>query len=266
MAIAIPLIIAGIAGAAKTGFSLAQHASAEADLKNTIAPYYSIPQEWYDNDNIASAQAETGMSLPARNYYTKMSDAGLSSGLDAITKAGGNVNNVAELMDSYDNGLNKIAAGDDELRDQKIRTFLDQNANLGNEREKQWTLNQYEPYRNRVAADNQKAAISTQNAYSGLDDIGNAAAAFAVGNKYEKTPTTTSTQTFGQKFDSPTLTARGSMTDYSAPQLSGSIPSTAPSLDNPAMMGTLKQMTMDNPNSPYLQQFLNNLNNSNQVQ
>lgn len=253
------LIVAGVVALTKTGFGIAQHASANKDLKAAQAeqPYFKIPQEWYDDDNVAAGQAEHGLNEQALKYYSDMSGRGLSSGLGTILQAGGNPNTVSQLYDQYDTGNRKVAEEDAQLKDQHIGTFLQANANLGNEEEKRWTLNDYKPWLDRVAADNKKLGAADQNIDSGLNDLANEGVAVGT-QKYGTTVQPTRTAAIDTPIN-PALPTNTALTPTSL--------DTTPLVQTPGGMDALKQSVAANPNSPYLRQLLQTLNqtNSNQL-
>lgn len=261
MPVAIPLIIAGAAALAKTGFSLAQHAAAEKDDANNKLPPYNIPQEWFNNDNLAAAQAQYGLSVPSQDYYTDQASRGLSSGLDAVLKGGGNVNTVADLMDTYDTGLNKIASEDNELRNANLDRYIQANGNLGNERDKAYAINEYEPYKNRKIADTAKEGVSMQNAMSGLDDLTNVASAASVsGNKYEATHTGGAPVSISPNQSASFAQFGGNPGDSFAQFQTG--PADVSSFNTTGGYDTLMNMFKQNPNSPYIQNLLRTVNAS----
>lgn len=248
MPLTTSLIVAGSIAAAKTGFGLAQHASAANDLAKLQRPSYTIPQEWYNNENIAGSEAEHGLTEPAMNYFNKQSQSGLSSGIGTVLQAGGNLNSINNLYDSYNNGQAKIAAEDAQTKNDNIAKYIDANSQLANEKEKQWTLNEYEPYKDRVKSDYQKEGAGDQNTFSGLNDLSNAVTSYGIGSNYGETiPKPASLQ--AQQDAMPELsTASAGVT---MPGLNNNI-----AFSTPGGSDTLRSMATANPNSSYIQDLL----------
>lgn len=236
MPITTGLIVAGATGLIKAGEGYFQNKSAKADQAKNIRPTYQIPQEWYDNDNLAANMAQHGLTEPAMNYYTTQAQRGLSSGLGTVLQAGGGVNSIQDLYDSYDTGINKIATEDANLKNQNINNFIQANGNIANEKDKAFALNQYQPYIDRSKANAQKEIAGQQNMYSGIDDVAKDVTAYS--NRSSTGDVTTDHPVY-QQLDSPKSAGFGGI-DMTAP----------------GSKMALDQVLANNPNSPYLQNLL----------
>jgi hypothetical protein len=226
-----------------------QRSAAKKDAKGNIRPSFTIPKEWFDNENLAETQAQYGLTAPALDYYTTQSQRGLSSGLDAALRSGGSVNTLSGLYDGYNDGINKIAAEDAQLKNQNIINLIKAKSDLGNEREKAWTLNYYEPYKDRAKADTAQEAAGTQTMYNGISGLASAVAAGSQSNDYAQT--SGKPQTFGERTGAPVL----------APATGASFSGITPTpltdtFSTPGGNAVLEQMFNNNPNSPYIQDLL----------
>jgi hypothetical protein len=251
MPLAAGLIIAGAGALVKTGVGLFGAHAAESELAKTKRPAYPIPKQWFDNVDIAGSQAQHGLTEPALNYYSDEAHRGLSSGLGTILSAGGNPNSVAGLYDAYDNGVSRIAAEDAQLKNQNIKGFIDANSNLANEYDKQWTLNEYEPYKDKVKGLNQKISADKQTAWNGVTDLVNTASAAAVAGNYGAD---SAGKTMGEINGNTDL----SVSAAPAPQIPSS-DTLINSLGTSGGRDALRSMVANNPNSPYLQGLLRKL-------
>lgn len=258
MPLTVGLIVAGTSALVKTGIGLSQASSAARDQRGNIRPQYSIPQEWYNNDNLSASMAQHGLTEPAINYYTNQAGRGLSSGLGTILQGGGSVNNVGSLYDAYDTGINKISAEDAQLKNSNIENYIKANSQLANEKDKQWTLNEYQPYLDRSKLNAQKTAAGQANIVGGISDLGNDITAYSkAGNSTGPTGGTATTATRGTAL--PAASSAGFQginmdSTMSNPQIF----STAGGND------TLNQLIQTNRNSPYIQGLVQQLNQPSQ--
>lgn len=255
------LVLGGIGGVLKTGLGLSNASAGSADLAGARRPVYAIPKEWYDIDNVTANQAQTGLSAPAMNYYTTMANRGFGAGVGATLQTGGDANDIAGLYDQYDQGVNKIAAEDSELKNSHIQNWINAHANLGNEQEKKFTLNEYESYKDRVRADNQKIAAGQQTAFNGLSDITNSLASYNTSKLYKERTDAMAAPTMGDKLGIDPLDG-GQTPAGIPPAAAGGMPSP---FTTPGGMAALKNIVANNPRSPYVQQLLA-LVNKNQPQ
>jgi hypothetical protein len=202
--------------------------------------------------------AQHGLTEPAMNYYTKESQRGLSSSLGTVLQAGGNVNNIADLYDAYNQGEGKIAAEDSQLKDDHIKNLIEANANLANERDKQWTLNEYEPYKDKIKSANQQMASADAMISGGMNDAASVGAAYAGSQTYENKPMQTMGEAKGVE-DLPLASSAGSPNINYTPRTDVSqkdLFSTQGGSD------ALAQMMASNPNSPYVRNLLDAVNKS----
>jgi hypothetical protein len=236
---ALPLLaagaaISGVGSLIKTGLGLFQSNSAAKDQKNNIRPKFTIPKEWYDDRNLAGSRAQSGLSDETMDYYTGEATRGLSSGLGTILQGGGSVNTVADLYDSYDSGLNRISAADAEAKNANLDKFINANANLANEREKAWTLNEYQPYLDRSKANAQKMANGQANFVGGINDLGNTVTAYS--------------------------NSQNSVKEGAAPAAKAVAPAAVDAFSTPGGRSVLEDLMSNNRNSPYLKGLISALN------
>ncbi len=221
-------------------------------------PWYNIPTEYQENDNLAAGQAETGLSPSSVNYYTTNANRGLITGVNAITEGGGDVDNLAKLYDQFSQGLSQETAQDQQLKDQHLGTFINANKDFAGQKTQQWALNYYEPYKDtaQLASAEKNAGQSQENA--GFSDVLGSVSSYAKSLNYNPDGTM---KTMGQKTGSPTLDAPLSIgpSAISTPSFVNTLP-TYSTGGGAAVMGSLAKT---NAMSPQLQQLYSILNQNN---
>ncbi len=157
-----------IVGLGTAAYSIISGASKKSKAKKMARknqrPNYEIPKAVQDNQRILESRASQGLSDQSIQLYKQSSDRQTTSSLDAILKGGGNVNNIAELYDTTNVGINRMALIDDEMRARNVQALVNQNNVLGGHQDKAWQVNYWGPY-----ADKAQAAAALQK--QGADQI-----------------------------------------------------------------------------------------------
>ncbi len=166
-----------LSGVAKSIFGGSQVKKANRELARLKTPFYKIQDEYYQNKNMAAQAAQGGLAQSAKDYYTTESQRGLGAGLNALTTGGGSPNDVSRLFDTYNRSISRVAAEDSAKRLENIRYFMDAQKDLAGQKTTQLTINEYQPYQNKLKELTQRKAAGQQNIYAGIDQaIGSAAA------------------------------------------------------------------------------------------
>lgn len=174
-------IIAGtaIAGAG-AAYNIIDGANKEADGKrlgaNNKRPWYTIPDQYGQNVNLATQQAETGLSPSTLNYYTTQTSRGLGSGISAMLEGGGDVDNLSRLYDQFSQGLSQEAAEDNNLKTQHLGTLINANKDLAGQETQQWALNYYDPYKDTAQLASAEKTGGKQEIGTGIGEAVGAAA------------------------------------------------------------------------------------------
>lgn len=163
---------------ALSAINIARGIGNEAKLKKEAAnlernkPIKQTSQ--FDRDALALTESElaNGMSAGAERAYDDSVDRGLSSSISAILKGGGSVNNIGDVYDTTEQGRQNLAVIQDQLRLTHINNVLKQYDKMSSEEEKNWIVNNYAPYKDKLQAigEQRKAAASMIN--SGIDTAG----------------------------------------------------------------------------------------------
>ena len=178
-------VVGGVTALAKTGTGIAQTVQANRRAKRNIRPTFNIEDEYYDNRDIAARSASSGIGDAALSYYRDTAGAGLGSTLSAITQAGGGINAAQNTMNTYLQSLRDVAVKDSIMQQENIRYFIDRNADLAKQKVQQWVLNEYEPYKDRAAANATQAQAGMQNIFTGAGELTGALSSYAMGSNYE---------------------------------------------------------------------------------
>lgn len=181
------LVGAGIAAAGavyNVGSGIAKTSAAKKLAAGNIRPWYNIPTEYYQNDNLAAQQAETGLSPSSINFYNTNANRGLTTGTNAILEGGGDVDNLAKIYDQFSQGLSQETAEDQNLKSQHLNTFINANKDLAGQQTQQWSLNYYDPYKDTAQLASAEKAGGQQQIQSGIGELVGTASALSKSTDY----------------------------------------------------------------------------------
>lgn len=156
-------------------------ADAKRRAKLNVRPDYPIQQQYYDNQNLAASQAQSGLSDAERNYYNTNAQRGFSSGIAAGLQTGQGPNAVGSLYDSFLRGQGAIANTSDQLKTQKLQTLMGANTALADQETQKWALDKYEPFKDEARAISGQKTAGQQQVNDGLNTIGSAVSSYAAG-------------------------------------------------------------------------------------
>jgi hypothetical protein len=150
--------------------------------KNLTQPFYQIQSEFQQNRNLAAQQAGQGLPTATKQYETQEAQRGLGTSLGDILKSGGDVNAASMLLSGYNNNIGKIGSADAEQHQANIQYFMKANSDLAAEKEKQWSINELQPYEAKLKELKQNVQTDQSNEMQGLTTAAGAASSFATGN------------------------------------------------------------------------------------
>ncbi len=176
MAVAAAVAIAGLGiSVYKTLHAAHKEKVAREAQQGLVLPFYKIQDEYYQNQNLANANAQGGFSQSAKDLYSSEAERGYGAGVQGILNAGGSANDIAKLNDSFSKSLFNLSAADAQAQMQNIQYFMKANSELADQKTIQFLVNQKQPYENAIAQLNQTQAAEQQNINQGLSDaIGSA--------------------------------------------------------------------------------------------
>ena len=165
---------AAIVGAGVSIYKVLHNAHKEKEARREAErlkrPDYGIPDEYYQNRNIAGQLAQQGLPSGARDYYTSELDRGFGTGVSNILQAGGDANDINKLFDTYNRSLSNEAAIDAQTQLKNIEYFTKANADLADQQTIKYALNQKQPYENKLAEITQRRAAAQENINQGLGE------------------------------------------------------------------------------------------------
>lgn len=175
-----------VSGAVKliTGNKKEQEAKAARDRLEV--PFYDVQNEYYQNRNLANEAAQGGLPAATKDYYTDESQRGLSAGITGILGAGGNPNDISKLLETYDNGVAKIASSDAQTHLENIRNFMNVNKDLAGQKTTQWAINKLQPYKNNLQQINAAQIAGEATKWEGVGDFLNTAVAYGTSRENDK--------------------------------------------------------------------------------
>lgn len=147
-------------------------ANAEANYLEKTKPVKKISQ--YDRDALALTESDlaNGLSAESERAYEDIEDRSLSTTISAILKSGGSSNTIGEMYDNTAAGRERMAIVRDNLRLKKVEEYLKKLDNMASEEEKNWLVNEYGPYINKVKAVGEARRKAAEQTAKGLDSIG----------------------------------------------------------------------------------------------
>jgi hypothetical protein len=130
----------------------------------------------FDRDALLLSESElaNGMSAGASRAYDDSVDRGLSSSISAILKGGGSLNNIGDVYDATEQGRANLAVIQDQLRLSHINNVLKEYGNMSSEEEKNWLVNNYAPYKDKLQAIGAEKKANANLLNSGLNTFGGA--------------------------------------------------------------------------------------------
>jgi hypothetical protein len=140
----------------------------EKALSALKQPFYKIQDELIQNRNQSEQLAGQGLPTAQRDYMTQEAQRGLGSGLDAILRAGGGVNDASLLLSQYNQQIGKVGSEDAAQHLANIQYFQKANADVAAEKTKQWSINEYQPYEAKLKELKQNVATNQANQWQGL--------------------------------------------------------------------------------------------------
>ncbi len=131
----------------------------------------------FDNEALRLSESElaNGMSAGAEQAYDDSVDRGISSSISALLKSGGSVNNIGDIYDSSEEGRQRLAIMEDQMRIGKIQDVLKQYEKQSSEQEKNWMVNEYGPYKDQLQAVGEQRKTNAQAKVSAINTFASGA-------------------------------------------------------------------------------------------
>lgn len=128
----------------------------------------------FDKDALALAESEmaNGMSSAAEKAYNDSVDRGLSSSISAMLKSGGNVNSIGEIYGATEQGRQNLAVMQDQMRLTQLQNVMKSYDKMASEEEKNWMVNLYAPYKDKLQAIGEQRKNVAQQRVAGMNTMG----------------------------------------------------------------------------------------------
>jgi len=147
-------------------------ANAEGNYLEATKPVKKTSQFDKDSLNLTGSDLANGMSAEADQAYNDMTDRSLSSSISAILKSGGSANNIADVYGDTAQGRQNMAIMRDQMRMAKVDKYLKSLDTMAEEEEKNWLVNEYGPYINKLKAVGEAKKAAAAQTAKGLDSLG----------------------------------------------------------------------------------------------
>lgn len=159
---------------------------AEKERASLKDPFFKIQDEYYQNKNIAESNAQQGLTQASKDYQTIENQRGLGAGIKGELSQGGNPNAISGLLNNYTQSVDKTAEEDSQAHLQNIQYYMDQASNIGNEKQKQWGLNEDQPYQRKLKEITERINASKQNEDNAANEAIGSASAYATSRQNSK--------------------------------------------------------------------------------
>lgn len=159
-------------GTAIWGNSQKKKYQRQIDALNAKRPKYQINPEEYDIENLAESRANQGMGAGARQQLQSNADRNLSTLTNAALMGGADANALGLIADNTQHAYNQNAIYDDQVRLQNLSNLQNVYARQSANRDKQWNLNENQPWKDQMTGLNQQLAGANNLFMSGLNMAG----------------------------------------------------------------------------------------------
>lgn len=171
------LVIAGVGTAIGVGQALygnAQRKKYQRQLDALAAqrPEYEINPEEADIMNLAQSRASMGMGAGARQQMQNNTDRTLATLANASLMGGGDANALAAIAERSQNAYNQGAIYNDQVRLQNLSNLQAAYARQSANRDKAWTINDMQPWKDKMTAVSQQLQGANNMMYGGINQAG----------------------------------------------------------------------------------------------
>ena len=143
----------------------------KAELAGLAPAFYKVQDEYYGNKNSAAELAQGGLTQGSKDFYGDMAGRGLGTGVSATLQAGGSPNDISRIFDSYNQGIKSLASADSEAQINNIKYFHQVNKDLAGQKTIQWSVNEYQPYQNKLKELTERINADKQNKNNAINSV-----------------------------------------------------------------------------------------------
>lgn len=176
---AIPIAIQGVTG-------LAQMIKGRKLAQENVRPGYDIPDEVRQNLSQAQMQALEGLPAEVKNQYLQNLQRSSQFGLSAMGSRKAGLAGLSSLVQNQNDAYSNLMAQDAQAQQANLQELMNQRATMAGYKDKQFGLNQFDPYTQKAEAAQAMKGSGMQNIMGALQsgaDLGLAGLS-GTGNKY----------------------------------------------------------------------------------
>lgn len=163
------LIALLLQAAAQTGTGVYQQLKANSLAKHNPRPNYDIPMEYYKSLNQAENQASYGYSPQALSAYYGQAGQAQAGSISAILQSGGDPNQINSVYGDTLQNQRQILGDDAQAKDQHIANLINEYHVMGDQQDKKWQINKYQPYLAKAGLIAQDKQAGFANIFGGID-------------------------------------------------------------------------------------------------
>lgn len=154
---------------------------ADAEEASLSTPFYKVQNEYYQNRDLAANQASQGLPSATRDYLTTETQRGLTGSIKAIQDGGGDPNQIANLFDVYQAGINRTAAQDAQLHTANLQQFLERNTAVAGQKNAAFAINELQPYERKLKQLQERKKANIEGSIGAVSDFGQVLSSAATG-------------------------------------------------------------------------------------
>lgn len=157
-------------GVAQSVVSLINAAKAKKEAKELqrTRPKHEISPEFGKNLSLVESELSGGMSNAAESAYNNLMNKQMSASIGAILRGGGDVNSVSSVFASGEEGRQKLAMLNDQLRLKQIDNVIKAREMMAGEQDKNFLFNEWMPWADRAQANSEARKNADKGIWSGL--------------------------------------------------------------------------------------------------
>jgi hypothetical protein len=180
----VPALVQGGIGLLQSGIGIAQKIKAAKLAKRNVRPELEDNAYIDDMYTLTASQAGQGLSDATKQSFLTNIDRNVSSGIDAVLRGGGSVNNIGDLIDSGNSAVREMAWADQQVRARNTSQFITAIQAKADEDRDQFFLNELAPFQDRAQMISELSKQGMDNIFKGVNTMGSAAIG-AFGDPYK---------------------------------------------------------------------------------
>lgn len=169
----IPLVAAGIASSIGKGLLGLYQTYKASQLARNMPKYYR-PKEYEQNLNLSRNMAQQGLPQSVYNQQAGMIDRNLGFGLRQNNTLRGGLSNLGAMVQGANDAYNTLNAQDAQARRLNMLNYQNTLQRGEEYSNKEYQLNEYEPYMRDMAAKQAMSGAGIQNLFGSVQGVGDA--------------------------------------------------------------------------------------------